>query len=177
MELQKRHIFNKGEILVFTEGKYSDYQINYIYKVLVKDFDIAKFHTRKDLIKAEANNLIKEINFIEINDDDVLPPNDKNTDDFIKIINNEIQDLTNEIPKYEKQVETIDKQMLLPLDAYIEDFTNNNEITTVGSMVSKLMFEKQRLVRILYDFRTRLKELENERLEYFPLIKKIKGLK
>ena len=151
MELQKRHIFNKGEILVFTEGYYSDYQIQFIYKVLKNNVDASKFLSCVDLALAEFNGLIKELNFVEINgmrDKDLSIVNNTTQNNYqtlMKQYSKEKNEIQEDINWFKAKCKEIERILALPDNTYIDTETYDTpcSISTVKEMRMKLIDKKK----------------------------------
>jgi len=98
MSETKRSIIKKGEYFIITDGEYSSYGIDGLFKV-TKDFDVAdlqsKYRAWREEIKAKGLSswntsfakwlsvdmgLLKELHFSEVREQDRLEPyDDRNT--------------------------------------------------------------------------------------------------
>lgn len=173
MEKQQRHYFNKGEILVFTQGEYSDYHIIYIYEVLIDGFDIQPYYIQPtNIVLAEAEGWIKELNFIKIGIDGINEINSCNSlTQNINSYHAKKNKVLDSIEKYSKELEYLDKLISLPSSVYTEIF---DRISTVGELSKELHFRRDNVKYMRSELQSQMNRLNEI---YLPLIQKEKELK
>ena len=165
METKKRQFYNKGEIIVITSGEYSDYQIQSIYEVLIDNFDITQLDTIEQSIIAEASGLVKELNYIEYNNECIGEwPGYKNSD-MLDIKKEYIKELQEYIRRDRKKLEDYEqaKENFINHKIDIEDEELIELNNRIGYYQDQIAYNQERIAEC-YDFIERMK----------PYIEKIK---